>query len=77
MSEREVPDNDEVAGEEPFFGFLEWMTVWALMSGGVFPPLWRLDGVVRVLAIVVFLSMVAVSGLALVNYRRRKMFPNR
>ena len=62
MNEQEVSDDDEVTGKEPFFGFLEWMTVWALMSGGVFPPLWRLDGVVRVLAIVVFASMVVASG---------------
>lgn len=68
--------NDDVPGNEPFFGFLEWMTVWALISGGVFPLLWRLDGLVRVIAIAVFTSIVAASGVALVNYRRRKMFLN-
>ncbi len=75
-SEREVSDNQEAAGKEPFFGFLEWMTVWALISGAVCPPLWRLDGVIRVLAILALASIVAASGAALVNYRRRKMFPN-
>jgi hypothetical protein len=46
-----MPDNDKVAGKEPSFGFLEWMSVWALISGGLFPVLWRLDGVIRVIAI--------------------------
>ena len=72
-----MPDNDEVVGKEPFFGFLEWMSVWALISGGVFPLLWRLDGLVHVITIAVFASVVAASGVVLVNYRRRKMFPNR
>ena len=71
-----MPDNnDDVVGKEPFFGFLEWMTVWAFISGGVFPFLWGLDGLVRVVAIALFACVVAASGLALVNYRRRKMFP--
>ncbi|MDQ6947836.1 MAG: hypothetical protein M3256_16620 [Actinomycetota bacterium] len=70
-----MPDN-EVAGKEPFFGFREWMSVWALISGGVFPLLWRLDGLARVIAIAVFASIVAASAVALVNYRRRKMFPS-
>ena len=72
-----MPDNnDDVVGKEPFFGFLEWMTVWALISGGVFPLLWGLDGLVRVVAITLFACVVAASGVGLVNYRRRKMFPN-
>ena len=62
-----MPDNDDVAGKEPFFGFLEWMSVWALISGGLFPVLWRLDGVVRVIAIAVFASIVAASAVALAN----------
>ena len=71
-----MPDNDDVARKEPFVGFLEWMSVWALISGGVLPVLWRLDGLVRLIAIAVFASIVAASAVALANYRRRKMFPN-
>jgi hypothetical protein len=70
-----MPDNDGVVGKEPFFGFLEWVSVWALISGGVFPLLWRLDGLVRVVAVAVFASVVAASGVALINYRRRRMSP--
>jgi hypothetical protein len=58
-----MPDNNEdVVGKEPFFGFLEWMTVWAFISGGVFPLLWGLDGLVRVVGIALFACVVAALG---------------
>ena len=55
--------------KEPFFGFLEWISISALISGGIFPLLLRLEGVVRILGIGIYGALIALSGLFLYRYR--------
>lgn len=67
--------NEGGVGREPFFGFLEWFSLWAFISGAVFYPLWSLSGIVRIVAFLIYGGIVVASGLALIAYRRRKMSP--
>lgn len=73
---RPVIDNhcgeSEPEGKEPFFGFLEWISIGALISGGIFPILLKLEGVVRILGIGMYGALIALSGLLLYRYRVSK-----
>jgi biotin transporter BioY len=67
--------DEDGLGREPFFGFLEWFSLWAFISGAVFNPLWSLSGIVRFVAFLIYGTIIVASGLALIAYRRRKMSP--
>lgn len=55
--------SDYADSKEPFFGFLEWLTVCALVSGGVASVITRLDGVIQILSLVTYGALVVLSGI--------------
>lgn len=69
-----IAGHDKSSGErkEPFFGFLEWMTACALVSGVVVTLLLRIDGFLRVLGLAIYGVLVALSAIWLYRYWDRK-----
>lgn len=68
-------DESQGGTREPFFGFLEWMSIWALVGGGSFPLVIQLDGIVRILGIIAYGLVMIASGVLLYRYRRRRRIP--
>lgn len=66
-----IEDEGQGNKKEPFFGFLEWISVSAFISGGTVALLSQLEGVVRIIGILAYGIVVLSSGWLLYRSRAR------
>ena len=63
MDDNRINHSAGSESKEPFFGFIEWLTVCALVSGAVVTLLLRLDGVVRIVSLGIYGVLLTLSGI--------------